>query len=453
MHIHKQASTRDRYNMAATDSPVSRARSGDTTLVLEGATLADGGHATVTIRGSLITEVDRGAGRRQGDLPVAQPAVKVHSTTIDLDGYLLLPALVEPHAHLDKALLGERVGNVTYDLAGAISAMHRAYPSITTPDTFSRAARAVATAVQRGCLVIRTHADCNSRVGTRSVQALVDLRESLRGVVDIQVAALAGWPITGTTGKPNRAELDRAMELGVDLVGGAPWLDDNPSGAIAELLATAKSAGCGVDLHLDETTDAAVSNLRWLAHLIADTGFAGPVTASHCVSLGMQNEGPARETARLLADTGIGVVTLPQTNLYLQGRGSFISMPRGLAPVRLLQEEGVRVAAGGDNMQDPFNPMGSGDPLETAMLLVCAGHAAPAAAFAAVSSDAAEVLGRESRVIQEGNTADLVAIRTTSLASAIASRPHDRIVFSKGALVASTSEQRTLDDTLLHLLR
>ena len=46
-------------------------------------------------------------------------------------GYVLLPAFAEPHAHLDKAFLAERVDNPTGDLMGAIDAMARARGSIT----------------------------------------------------------------------------------------------------------------------------------------------------------------------------------------------------------------------------------------------------------------------------------------------------------------------------------
>jgi len=98
-------------------------------------------------------------------------------------------------------------------------------------------------------------------------------------------------------------------------------------------------------------------------------GFAHSATASHCVSLGMQDAPRQREIAELVAGAGIGVVALPHTNLYLQGRGS-APMPRGLTAVAALRDAGVNVAAGADNLQDPFNPMGRGCPFETASLMV-----------------------------------------------------------------------------------
>ena len=40
----------------------------------------------------------------------------------DLGGWLLLPAMAEPHAHLDKALTADMVPNPKGDLMGAIDA-------------------------------------------------------------------------------------------------------------------------------------------------------------------------------------------------------------------------------------------------------------------------------------------------------------------------------------------
>ena len=48
-------------------------------------------------------------------------------------------------------------------------------------------------------------------------------------------------------------------------------------------------------------------------------------------------------------------------------------MPRGLTAVRALLDAGVVVAAGADNLQDPFNPLGRACPFETAALMVLDG--------------------------------------------------------------------------------
>ena len=54
---------------------------------------------------------------------------------VDGHGSLLTCALAEPHAHLDKAFLAERIHNPTGDLMGAIMAMEKSRDQITVADT------------------------------------------------------------------------------------------------------------------------------------------------------------------------------------------------------------------------------------------------------------------------------------------------------------------------------
>jgi cytosine deaminase len=255
--------------------------------------------------------------------------------------------------------------------------------------------------------------------------------------VDVEIVALTSVPVTGRAGAANRALLRDALSCGADLVGGAPALDDDPGGAVDELAAIAADAGTGLDLHIDETIDAAVFTLPRLI-AIAEAGFGHPITASHVVSLGVQAPERQRAVARSLASAGIGVVTLPQTNLFLQGRGLGPAAPRGLTAVRELLDAGAALAAGGDNQQDPFNPMGRADPLETASLLVVGAHLTPAEAFAAVSSAAREVMHLPAVTITPGAPADLLAIRAGDLGNAVASGTPDRIVLRGGRIVART---------------
>ncbi|MFT3854246.1 MAG: amidohydrolase family protein [Ilumatobacteraceae bacterium] len=345
----------------------------------------------------------------------------------DLEGYVTVPAFAEPHAHLDKAFLAERIPNPTGDLLGAILAMNAARDTITVADTAERAERAARLLASNGCTAIRTHADVTEGNGLISVEALVDVRERLRDLVDIQIVALTGRPSLGEPGADVRALLAEAIAMGVDLVGGAPHLEDDVHAANEQLLAIAADAGLGVDLHTDETLDPRICGLADLAERVIASGFPHGVTASHCVSLGVLPEARQCEVAERVAAAGIHVVALPQTNLFLQGRGVPSSVPRGLTAVRVLREAGVHVAAGADNLQDPFNPVGRGDPLETASLMVTAGHLLPEDAMATVTTEARHVLG-----LPTVGDIDRVAIRAGSVREAIAFGPADRIVLRSG---------------------
>ena len=112
-------------------------------------------------------------------------------------------------------------------------------------------------------------------------------------------------------------------------------------------------------------------------------------------------------------------------------------MPRGLTAVAELRSAGIRVAAGADNLQDPFNPVGRACPFETAGLMIMAAHLLPHDAWAAVSGISADVVGVGAQQIAVGQRADLVAARAATLREAIAFGPSDRIVWRDGQRLAA----------------
>lgn len=317
---------------------------------------------------------------------VAPPAVQRPSLT--------LPAAVEPHAHLDKAFLADVVTNETGDLPGAIAAMEAARDRLDVAETVERAERAARLMAANGYRAVRTHADVTVDHGLTSIEALAEVRRRVAGVIDVQIVALAGHPVTGAAGADLRSLLVDTLAAGADLVGGCPHLE--PDGSLVAthtLMEIAADHGRGVDLHTDETLDPTADGLGQLAAYVLASDFPHAVTASHCVSLGMRPADEQRRIAEQVAEAGIGVVALPATNLYLQGRGHPSCTPRGLTAVRALQDAGVAVAAGADNVQDPFNPLGRVSPFETAGLMILVGHLLPDDAWATVSTVAAAVIG------------------------------------------------------------
>jgi cytosine deaminase len=402
-----------------------------TRLLLRRALLADGSVADVRIVDGSIAAV----GAHLPPTPPPDPEQPDSEQTVDLDGWLLLPAFTEPHAHLDKAFLAEVVPNPTGDLMGAIVAMEQHRHLITLEDTIVRAERAARLMLHNGVTAIRTHADLNEATGLQSVLALVEVRERLRGLVDVQVCALSGWPSIGAAGANQRALLRDAVGAGIDLIGGCPHLETDPHAANDNFLSMAAQAGLPIDLHTDETLDPGILGLDDLAQRVIDTGFPYGVTASHCVSLGLQPEYRQREVADKVADAGIGVVALPHTNLFLQGRQHQSNMPRSLTAVRALRAAGATVAAGADNLQDPFNPVGRADPLETAGLMIMAAHLLPLDALASVSAMARVALGLAPGSIETGAHADLVAMPAQTVREAIAMGPQPRFVTSGGRVV------------------
>ena len=384
----------------------------------------------VTITGEKISTINLSADYVSSDTQDQQ--------AIDGKGALLTTSLAEPHAHLDKAFLSERVGNPTGDLMGAINAMEANRHLMTIDDTIARAERAVRLMVSNGVTAIRTHADVTEWNSLDAIEALTEVRNRTRDIVEMQIVALLGWPLSGDLGHANLTLGKKAIELGADILGGCPHLDVDPVGANIALLRLATELGCALDLHTDEHTDAHRVSLEDLADRVIATKFDHSVTASHCVSLGMQAEDVQQRISEKVAQANIGVVALPHTNLFLQGRENLTAPPRGLTAISKLRMAGVRVAAGADNLQDPFNPLGSGDPLETAALMVLAAHQLPGDAFDAISNTAKSVIGTAQSRLKIGDRADLMLTQAESLREAIANRSTRSMVMYRGKLTHLT---------------
>ncbi|MHB8190563.1 MAG: amidohydrolase family protein [Ferrimicrobium sp.] len=399
-------------------------------LILRGGRLADGARCDIAI------DQTTGYIDAVGDL-LAHP----NDTTESCEDMVILPAPAEPHAHLDKALLSTRSDvpiNHNGDLAGAISIM--ASVAFDPRDTEARARAAVLELVRHGVTTVRTHVDVRRPMGVHALEVIVRLANEFRadGIADIQTACLLGSQLTGSPGRENRRLLSLALEMGVDIVGGCPYLDPNPLEATELLLSAAQEARVPCDLHTDETLDPSVLTVVDLIKVVERTGFDLGVSASHCVSLGVQPEQVQRAIATQLEELNISVITLPQTNLSLQSRGVTHSPPRALAPISLLAAAGVNVAAGADNVQDPFCPLGRFDPVETVSLLTLVAHRSPEHAWKHCSTNARRAMGKQEVRIAPGFPAELLAIRGATLIDAIASSSEERIVVHRGRIVSRT---------------
>jgi cytosine/creatinine deaminase len=380
-------------------------------------------------------------------LTVASPGQSSRSehgmNHIDLAGDLLLQAAVEPHAHLDKVLTAHLVPNPKGDLLGAIEGWMSFYPSLTVADMVSRATDAVGELVASGITAIRTHVNVHEGIDLKAMEALLQVRADNASRCDIQLVSLTGW--VGGDNQTNRRLLRDSVLMDPSVVvGGCPHLDIDSREATDIALELAGSEGRALDLHTDENLEPHSEDLRYLAERIIATGYRGVAAASHCCSLGVQDPGRQRETADMVAAAGIAVIALPQTNLFLQSRDMPQAPPRGLTAVHALREAGVTVAAGADNVRDPFNSMGRHDPCETAALMVMAGHLLPDAAWDAVTRQSRRAIGLTEGGIAPGQPADLVSLRGADLASAIARAEQHRRVWKNGRIVSETVVQQRI---------
>ncbi|MFG2500011.1 amidohydrolase family protein [Streptomyces sp. NPDC048441] len=341
-----------------------------------------------------------------------------HAPRVDLGGYLLLPAAAEPHAHSDTALSADAEGPVSYELA----------------DVQRRTTEAALLQLGHGATALRSHVRIGDVQGLTSMEAVLQARRSLRGLVDLTAVAVPRL-LTGIAGADGLSMLRDAVKMGASVVGGCPDLDPDPTGYVEAVLEVAAEHGCPVDLHTDGGDPARLGRLAAMAG-----GLRPGVTIGPCGGLGRLPSDVAARTADQLAAGGVTVVCLPQG-----GCGS-VDRRGAVAPVRLLRAAGVRVAAGSGAMRDVSNPVGRGDPLEAAYLLASRCGLHPEDAYGSVSAAARAAMGLPQVRVEAGFPAELLAVRGDHLAGAL-SLAYSRLVVHRGRVVARTSAVREYCDS------
>ncbi|MFE7974772.1 amidohydrolase family protein [Streptomyces shenzhenensis] len=387
----------------SSNPPGSSGRS-DGTLVLCGARLTDGRTVDVRLDGGRIEAV--------GTAGSLAPGPARSGSRVDLSGYLLLPAPVEPHAHADTAFSADRGAPVSYD----------------AEDVQRRATEAALLYLGHGATALRAHVRVGDVQGLGALDAVLQAGRSLRGLAELTTVAVPRL-LTGAAGADGLAMLRDALKMGASVVGGCPDLDPDPTGYVERVLEVASEHGCPADLHTDASDPARLARLAAMAG-----GLRPGVTLGPCGGLSRVPAEAAARVADRLAAAGVTVVCLPQGGCGGVER-------RGTAPVRLLRAAGVRVAAGSGALRDVSNPVGRGDPLEAAYLLASGHGCCPEEAYDAVSGSARAALGLPEVRVEAGFPAELLAVRGHHLAGAL-SLAYSRIVVHRGRVVARTSAVR-----------
>jgi cytosine deaminase len=282
---------------------------------------------------------------------------------LDLDGGLVLPAFIEAHLHLDKALIG--VGSAS-NLAEAIAESAEYKRTMTRDDLRARALSVIEREVLAGTTLIRVHTDVDPIIGLLGIEVLLELRAELSVLVELQIVA---FPQEGVLRTPGTLSLLRAaLELGADVLGGCLYNEEDVASSrrqLDELLALATEYAVPLDLHADLADDA--SDPRFLlagyvAQRVMETGFPYRVTLGHVSSwAGLP---PAELDALLVSvrEAGVGVVALPATDMHLGGRRDAFAVRRGIAPVARIWAAGVDCACATNNVRNAFTPYGLSRP-------------------------------------------------------------------------------------------
>jgi cytosine/creatinine deaminase len=380
----------------------------------------------------------------------AEPVTGAAAETIDLGGRIVTSPLVEPHIHLDAVLtVGQPRPNVSGSLFEGIAIWADRVPDLTYADVQSRVRQVLRWQLACGVQHVRSHVDiCDPEL--TALRALIDLREEVRGLIDLQLVAFPQQSIFGFDGGPSL--MRRAAELGADVIGGIPHYELTREDGVESVkfaLSLADELGLAVDIHCDETDD---DQSRFVEVMAAETirrGMSGRVTASHTTAMHSYNGAYAYRVIANIARAGLHMVTNPLDNSVLQGRFDTGPVRRGHTRVKQLQDAGVSVCIGHDSVMDPWYPLGYGDPLQAAFVLAhygqMSGDEELRRLIEMITVHPAAVLGLSGYGLRAGGPADLVVFDAPSYADALRLIAPRTLVLRGGKVVArATPAQHTV---------
>jgi cytosine deaminase len=363
---------------------------------------------------------------------------------IDATDRLATPPFVDSHFHMDSTLsYGQPRVNASGTLLEGIELWGELKPHLTVENIKARAMQLCHWAIARGTLAIRSHVDVSDD-RLLAVNALLEVREEIRPYIDLQLVA---FPQDGFLRCPaSAANLKRALDLGIDVVGGIPHFErtmEQGAASIKALCELAAKCGLPVDMHCDESDDPLSRHIETLTFHTQRLGLQGRVTGSHLTSMHSMDNYYVSKLLPLMAEARIHVVANPLINITLQGRHDTYPKRRGMTRVKELMQAGINVAFGHDALLDPWYSFGTYDLIEVAHMGL---HIAQMTGvdqmrqiFETVTFNGATALGLEGYGLEAGCHADIIILQARNPQEALRLRPARLFVIRRGTIIAETS--------------
>ncbi len=399
-------------------------------LIVKGGTFPDGTTSDIGIIGDRIAEI----------APDIQGNAK---QIVDASGDFVAPPFVDPHFHMDATLsYGTPRVNASGTLLEGISLWGELRDLATVEEMVARALDYCDWAVSMGLLAIRSHVDTTPD-HLNTVTAMLEVREAVKDYIDLQLVAFPQDGLYRTaTGREN---VLRALDMGVDIVGGIPHFErtmQDGAASMKDLCEIAADRGLMMDVHCDETDDPLSRHIETLAFETQRVGLQGRVAGSHLTSMHSMDNYYVSKLMPLIAESEISVIPNPLINIVLQGRHDTFPKRRGLTRVKELQALGIQVGWGQDCVLDPWYSLGTADMLDVAFMGM---HVAQmthpdemARCFTMVTETNAAIMGLSDYGLRKGALASLVVLDANGPVDALRLRANRLAVIAKGKLVATT---------------
>ncbi|MBR9864407.1 MAG: amidohydrolase family protein [Rhodobacteraceae bacterium] len=399
-------------------------------LIVKGGNLPDGRVTDIGIRDGLITAIESLDGAEAAEIVSAQ-------------GDLVSPPFVDPHFHMDATLsYGLPRINESGTLLEGIGLWGELKEIVTQDDMVTRALEYCDWAASMGLLSIRSHVDtCDDRL--LGVEALLDVREKVKDYIDLQLVA---FPQDGFYRDPTaRDNTIRALDMGVDVVGGIPHFERtmaDGAASVKELCEIAADRGLQVDMHCDETDDPMSRHIETLAYETTRLGLQGRVAGSHLTSMHSMDNYYVSKLLPMVAEAQISAIPNPLINIVIQGRHDSFPKRRGLTRVKEMLAMGINVGWGQDCVLDPWYSLGTADMLDVAFMgLHVAQMTSPQemrTCFDMVTENNARTLGLQDYGLRVGAQASLVVLDAGDPIEALRLRAARLFVVSKGQVISRT---------------
>jgi cytosine deaminase len=395
-------------------------------LLVKGGTLPDGSIADIAITGDRIAAV--------GQLDA--PAVR----TIDASGDLVSPPFVDPHFHMDATLsYGLPRVNASGTLIEGISLWGELREIATVDEMVERAVRYCDWAASMGLLAIRTHVDTTPD-HLRGVDAMLEVKRRVAPYLELQLVA---FPQDGLyRAKNGRENLIRALDRGVDIVGGIPHFErtmEEGTESVKDVARIAADRGLMLDIHCDETDDPMSRHVETMAAEVTCHGLGVRAAGSHLSSMHSMDNYYVSKLLPLIAESEMTVIPNPLINITLQGRHDTYPKRRGLTRVKEMQALGITVGWGQDCVLDPWYSLGTGDMLDVAFMGMHVAQmthpAEMARCFEMVTHTNARIMNLEGYGLKVGDLASLVVIDADNPTEALRLRPDRLFVVSRGKVI------------------
>lgn len=366
------------------------------------------------------------------------------SREIDATDRLATPPFVDSHFHMDSTLsYGRPRVNASGTLLEGIELWGELKPHLTVENIKARGRELCHWAIARGTLAIRSHVDVSDD-SLLAVNALLEVREEFKPYIDLQLVA---FPQDGYfRHRGSAANLERALDMGVDVVGGIPHFErtmQQGAASVKALCELAADRGLQVDMHCDESDDPLSRHIETLSFHTQRLGLQNRVTGSHLTSMHSMDNYYVSKLMPLMAEAQIHVVANPLINITLQGRHDTYPKRRGMTRVKELMQAGINVAFGHDALMDPWYSFGTYDMIEVAHMGL---HVAQMTAieemrqiFEAITTNGAKALCIENYGIEPGCNADIVILQASDVQEALRLKPARLFVIRRGTVIAETA--------------